>query len=79
MTGSDGVVRVRAEKGMDRGLLIERALMQANRSDAALAVRVAERTLPTDKSLADYRNKVRAITRNNQTGEESFVIGAKRV
>jgi len=78
-TGSDGVVRVRAEPGMDRGLLIERALTQANRCDAELALRVAQDALPTGKAYADYRNQTRAFAQANNTGEESFAIGVKSV
>lgn len=78
-TGHDGYVRVRAEQGMDRHLLIERALMQANRSDAELALRVAADNLPTGKALADFRIKTRAMARANHTGEESFAIGVHRV
>lgn len=78
-TGSDGVVRVRAEPGMDRGLLIERAITQANRCDAELALRVAKDALPTGKAYADYRTKTRNLAAMNATGEESFVIGAKGV
>lgn len=79
VTGRNGVVRIRAQEGMDRNLMIERGLKMANKCDGELAMRVAAQNLPTGKALAEYRLKTRAMARSNHTGEESFVIGAKRV
>lgn len=78
-SGQDGFVRVRGEKGMDRNTLIERGLKHANRCDAELAKRVAAESLPTGKAWAEYRNTVRSMAKANQTGEEPFLIGVKRV
>ena len=78
-TGQDGVVRVRAEPGIDRGLLIERAMVAAEQADADLSQRIAKDLMPSGKQWADYRAKCRTMTRIMETGEESYVIGRKRV
>lgn len=45
-TGRDGYVRVRAEPGMDRNALIEKAVQMAQANDADLAMRVAACLMP---------------------------------
>jgi hypothetical protein len=78
-TGNDGFVRVRGEPGIERAVLVERALSEANKCDMAMAFRVASELIPTDAALADFAGKVSAIEHKTETGEEPGTIGIKRV
>ena len=76
--GTDGFVRVRAEPGMSRSDLLDAAIKQAVKSDAALLQRVLRAHIPTGRDYFDYRNKLRRLTRRMETGEEAGTIGVKR-
>jgi hypothetical protein len=78
-TGRDGTVRVRAEPGMDRAKIVERAIILAKRSDAELAQRVLERMVPGDPALRDYARTSRRLAQAFGTNEEPEIIGRKRV
>jgi hypothetical protein len=78
-TGRDGTVRIRAEPGMDRAKIIERAIIMAKRSDAELAQRVLERMVPSDHNLRRFREQSRLMARAFGTREEPEFIGRKRV
>jgi hypothetical protein len=53
--GRDGYVRLRAEPGMDRNALIEKARDMAQRNDEALAERVAKQFMP--RHVTRYRQR----------------------
>jgi hypothetical protein len=77
-TGQDGVVHVRAEPGMDRAKMIDRAYTLAEQADADLSQRLAKELMPTGRQWADYRRKCRQMAQVFATGEERSVIGRKR-
>lgn len=77
-TGQDGVVHVRAEPGMDRALLIDRAYTLAEQADADLSQRLAKELMPSGRQWADYRRTCRQMAQVFGTGEERSVIGRKR-
>ena len=79
VTGQDGFVRVRAEPGMDRQQMIERGLEQARKSDDKLSLILAEKPMPNAKGVGKYRDQVKALSSKFTTGEESHLIGVKRV
>lgn len=76
-TGRDGFVRVRAEPGMDRTAMIEKAVTMAQRNDEALALRLSKQLLPSAHSLARYRGQQVRMVRAMSTGEESELIGVR--
>lgn len=78
-TGQDGVVIVRAEPGMDRGKMLDRAFTLAEQADADLSQRLAKELMPSGKQWADYRRKCRQMKQIFGTGQESAVIGRRRV
>lgn len=71
MTGRDGYVRVRAEPGMDRTQLIEKAVEQANRTDEALTMRIAKRLMPSGKALETYRKQQQQLATTFATTDET--------
>ncbi len=77
-TGADGFVRVRAEPGMDRAAVVQKAIAMAQRTDADLALRVAKRLAPSLQSLADYTGKRVQIERMMRTPEDADVIGRRK-
>ena len=77
-TGQDGVVHVRAEPGMDRAKMIDRAYTMAEQADADLSQKVAKELMPTGRQWAAYRQKCRQMATTFGTGEERHVIGRKR-
>lgn len=62
-TGRDGYVRVRAEPGMSRDQMLEQLRTMAERTDEALAKRVAKRLMPSARSLIGYQNRQRDLAR----------------
>ena len=79
ITNQDGFVRVRAEPGMDRQQMIERGLEQARKSDDKLSLILAAKLMPNAKGVGKYRDQVKALSSKFTTGEESHLIGVKRV
>lgn len=77
-TGRDGFVVARAEPGMDRQHVVARAIKAAKMSDEALALRIAERMVPSMKALADYTGKRVRLEQSVATKEDVNVIGVKR-
>jgi hypothetical protein len=77
-TERDGYVRVRAEPGMDRQQMVNKAIEMAKRNDAELALRIGKRLAPSLQSLADYTNKQVQMNRVFSTPEEPGRIGVKR-
>jgi hypothetical protein len=77
-TGQDGVVHVRAEPGMDRAKMLDRAYTLAEQADADLSQRLAKELMPTGRQWADYRRKCRQMKQVFETGEERYAIGRKR-
>jgi hypothetical protein len=55
--GRDGRVLVRAEPGMDRTALIEKAIRVGLANDERLALRVGTQMLPSKAALARYQGK----------------------
>lgn len=78
-TGQDGVVHVRAEPGMDRAKMIDRAYTLAEEADADLSQKMARELMPTGRQWAEYRRKCRQLAHAFGTGQESAIIGRKRV
>lgn len=60
-TGRDGYVRTRAEPGMDRHMMVERAIKTAQRTDAELGRRVAKQLMPSVDALTRFRVKQRRM------------------
>lgn len=77
-TGRDGFVRVRAEPGMDRQAMIEKAVTMAKQNDEALALRLSKQLLPSAHALARYRGQQVRMVQAMSTGEEPNAIGVKR-
>jgi hypothetical protein len=77
-TDQDGVVHVRAEPGMDRAKMIDRAYTLAEEADAMLSQKLAKELMPTGKQWSEYRRKSRQMAKVFGTGEERSVIGRKR-
>ncbi len=75
-TGRDGYVRVRADPGMDRNALIEKAVTMAKRNDEKLAEVVGRRLMPY--RLGQYRQDQRRYAPMFATPEDPDVIGVKR-
>ena len=61
LIGHDGFVRVRAEPGMDRNGLIDKAVKMAQRNDEEVSRRVAKQLMPSVVSLAKYRREQRRL------------------
>jgi len=78
-TGRDGTVRVRAEPGLDRAKMVERAIVLAKQSDAELSHRILEALIPTDPALRRYRAQSRKFAGIFGTREEPEFIGRKGV
>lgn len=78
LTGRDGFVRCRAEPGMDRQMIINRAIKQALRSDAELAHRLAADVIPTARGVRQYQDKLRRLAVKFATPEDQEVIGVRR-
>ena len=76
LTGADGFVRCRAEPGMDRALMIQKALDEARKSDNELSLKVAADVLPHTR---EYRETLRKLAPAFATPEEPELIGVKRV
>ena len=74
--GVGGYVRVRAEPGMDRNALIEKAVACAQQNDAALAERVAAQMMP--RHVTRYQDRQRQLATAFATPEDPEVIGVKR-
>lgn len=73
--GRDGFVRFRAEPGMDRKLMIDRAIEIAKASDAKVAEMIASQYAPI---TARYRMRQRQFARVFGTPEDPEIIGRKR-
>jgi hypothetical protein len=76
LVGRDGYVRLRAEPGMDRNTLIEKARVLAQRNDEMLAERLARQIVL--RSTGRYQQRQRDLTVAFGTPEDSDVIGVKR-
>ena len=59
LTGRDGYVRLRAEPGMDRQQLLNDAMDQAKRNDAAMSDLVVRQILPS--SVKRYQMQQRSL------------------
>jgi hypothetical protein len=79
MTDRDGIVRVRAEPGMDRQQMIQKAIETAHANDAEIALRVAKQLAPSKQALASFMGKQVRITQAFQTPEDPGIIGRKGV
>lgn len=73
--GRDGYVRVRAEPGMDRQALINKAVEMAKANDEALALRVTQRLMP--RNVRGYQMKQAELATAFATPEEPEIIGRK--
>ena len=62
MLGRDGYVRLRAEPGMDRNGLIDKAVEMAKRNDEDLSQRVARQLMPSKASVARYQIRQQQLT-----------------
>jgi len=62
MLGRDGYVRLRAEPGMDRNGLIDKAVEMAKRNDEDLSQRVARQLMPSNASVARYQIRQQQLT-----------------
>lgn len=78
LTGRDGFVRLRAETGMDRAGLVERAVEMARETDEKLSFRVAAELIPTATALHRYRDQLRRLAPRFGTPEDPELIGVKR-
>jgi hypothetical protein len=76
LTGQDGLVRVRVEPGCDRSWMIEKGVAKARESDEKLAQLMAKDVMP---SVARFRETSKRLATAMMTGEESPLIGVKRV
>lgn len=77
VTGRDGYVLIRSEPGMDRQVLLDKALGVAIKNDELLAERIAEDLVP--KRLAGYQMKQRVLANGAfATPEDPEIIGVKR-
>lgn len=79
LTGRDGYVRIRAEPGMDRQAILNKAIVMAKRNDEELALRIGKRLAPSLQSLADYTGKSVRVTQAFRTAEDADRIGVKHV
>jgi ribosomal protein L35AE/L33A len=76
LIGRDGYVRVRAEPGMDRQALIEKAVEVAQRNDEALAERVAKQLMP--RHVTRYHARQGQLAAAFGTPEDPEIGGIKR-
>lgn len=75
LLGRDGYVRLRAEPGMDRKELLEKAVQMAKDTDAALSERIAK-----DLGLRNvdrYQHRQRELAQAFATPEDPEIIGRK--
>lgn len=77
LLGRDGYVRLRAEPGMDRKALIEKAVQMAKRNDEALSQRVATQLMP--RRMGAWRQRQQQLASVFGTGEEPEVMGVRGV
>lgn len=77
-TNRPGYVRLRAEPGMDRKALIDKAMKLAEANDAKVAEFVAKQYAPDLYRVARYQNKQVVLRRAFETPEDARVIGVKR-
>jgi hypothetical protein len=76
LTGRDGYVRVRAEPGMDRQALINKAVELAQKNDEDLAHRILKQMMP--RRTRQYHMRQRELATAFGTPEDPEVIGVKR-
>lgn len=77
-TGKPGFVRVRAEPGMSREAMVDKAIALAQRNDEELAIRVAKKMMPSAQALASYTGKQVRLKPAFATPEDPEIIGVKR-
>lgn len=78
ITNRPGYVRMRAEPGMDRKALVEKALEIARKNDAKVAEFVAKQYAPDLWRMARYQGKQVRLKQAFETPEDPNVIGVKR-
>jgi len=78
LTGRDGFVRVRAEPGMDRQQMLDKAIRIATENDVAISFRVAHDLIPSARATRTYREQVKKLAPTFATPEEPELIGVKR-
>jgi hypothetical protein len=76
MIGRDGYVRVRAEPGMDKAAMIEKARTLAQKNDEMLADRVARQIVL--RSTGRYQQRQRELASAFATPEDPEIIGVRR-
>ena len=77
-TNRPGYVRMRAEPGMDRLALVDKAMKMAQANDAKLAELVAKQFVPDLHRLARYQHKQVQMQKVYATPEDPAIIGVKR-
>lgn len=75
LLGRDGYVRLRAEPGMDRKELLEKAVQMAKDTDAALSERIAKDL--GLRNVARYQQRQRELATAFATPEDPEIIGRK--
>ena len=79
LLGKDGYVRLRAEPGMDRNALIDKAVQMAQRNDEEVAKRAVKQLMPSVVSLDRYRRRQRELAGTfGVPGEEPELVGRMR-
>lgn len=77
VTGRDGYVRMRAEPGMDRAVLLDQAFTVALKNDELLAERLNKQLVP--RRLGGYQMRQRMMAQGAfATPEDPELIGVKR-
>src|SRR5690242_1802542 len=69
LTGRDGYVIIRAEPGMDRHIMVQKAISLAKKNDDVASLRMAKRLAPNMRDLANYTGKQVKLAKVFETPE----------
>lgn len=78
VTGRDGYVTRKVQKGMTRSECLDLAIKDAQETDEKLAFLVAQDIIPRGSKVQTYQMKAHRLNRAARTDEDESVIGRKR-
>ena len=78
VTGHDGFVTRKVQKGMTRDECLNLAIRDARETDEKLSFLVAKEIIPRGSKVQTYQMKAHRLNRAARTDEDSRVIGRKR-
>jgi hypothetical protein len=78
VTGKDGFVIQKVQKGMTRAECLEEAIKKAIATDEKLAFLVAKEIIPQGSKVQTYQMQAHRLNRCARTDEDEAVIGRKK-